>query len=342
MLKYVSRCSQGSEIMKVCQGVLKALTTLSENSQPTTQPNRTAASLLEFGKIDRGGEDMSRYGRSCQGILKCLTTLSDRLSMAPESRHLSSGFTAFSEYRHMRMDSGKCGGYPGVPHSTDRKMEGRVWKEGVKKGGKEKGKITSRDGLPTGNDRGEDVTLHGNTEGERDDIEEEEVGGLGRGGLSGEDTGLDSGTVGNSLVGVDALLELLATEEVAEELLDLGDTGRTSDKDDLVNLLLGNVGVLENLSNRVKSARESLLVQVLETSTGDVGVEVLTVEQRVDLNSGLGGVGESTLGTLASSSETAQGTGIARDVLLGLLCELLLEVVKEVGVEVLSTEMGTM
>jgi hypothetical protein len=126
--------------MKVCQGVLKALTTLSENSQPTTQPNRTAASLLEFGKIDRGGEDMSRYGRSCQGILKCLTTLSDRLSMAPESRHLSSGFTAFSEYRHMRMDSGKCGGYPGVPHSTDRKMEGRVWKEGVKKGGKEKGK----------------------------------------------------------------------------------------------------------------------------------------------------------------------------------------------------------
>ncbi|KAH6496965.1 hypothetical protein HBI55_093150 [Parastagonospora nodorum] len=68
----------------------------------------------------------------------------------------------------------------------------------------------------------------------------------------------------------------------------------------------------------VKSAGESLLVQVLETSTGDVGVEVLTVEQRVDLNSGLGGVGEGTLGTLASSSETTKGTGIAANVYVEL------------------------
>ncbi|KAH3940492.1 hypothetical protein HBI24_140720 [Parastagonospora nodorum] len=75
---------------------------------------------------------------------------------------------------------------------------------------------------------------------------------------------------------------------------------------------------IRNLSNRVKSAGESLLVQVLETSTGDVGVEVLTVEQRVDLNSGLGGVGEGTLGTLASSSETTKGTGIAANVYVEL------------------------
>lgn len=42
--------------------------------------------------------------------------------------------------------------------------------------------------LPTGNDRGEDVTLHGNTKGERDDIQKEEVGSLGGGGLAGENT----------------------------------------------------------------------------------------------------------------------------------------------------------
>ena len=199
--------------------------------------------------------------------------------------------------------------------------------------------LDGRDSLSAGDDGSEDVTLHGDTKGEGNDIEEEEVGGLGGGGLAGEDTGLDGGTVGNSLVGVNALLELLATEEVAEELLDLGDTGGTTNKDDLVNLVLGKGGVLENLGNGVQSASEGLLVQVLETSTGNVGVEVLTVEQRVDLNSGLGGVGESTLGTLASSSETAKGTGVAADVLLGLAGELLLEVVKEVGVEVLSTKM---
>jgi hypothetical protein len=176
---------------------------------------------------------------------------------------------------------------------------------------KEEGIITGRHGLTTGNNGSEDVALHGDTEGEGNNIEEEKVGSLGGGGLSGEDTSLDGGTVGNSLVGVDALLELLATKEVAEELLDLGNTGRATNKDNLVNLVLGNVGVLENLSNRVKGAGESLLVQVLETSTCDVGVEVLAVEQRVDLNSGLGGVRESTLGTLASGTETAQRAGIS-------------------------------
>jgi hypothetical protein len=173
---------------------------------------------------------------------------------------------------------------------------------------------TYRHSLATGNYGSKDVALHGDTEGQRDDIEKEEISGLGGGGLSREDTSLDGGTVGNSLVGVDALLELLAAEEVAEELLDLGDTGGATNENDLVNLLLGDVGVLENLSNRVKSARESLLVQVLETSTGDVGVEVLAIEKRVDLDRGLGGVGESTLGTLASSSETAQGAGITGDI----------------------------
>ena len=198
---------------------------------------------------------------------------------------------------------------------------------------------TYRDGLTAGDDGSEDVTLHGYTKGEGNDIEKEEVGGVGGGSLSGKDTGLDGGTVGNGLIGVDALLELLAVEVVAEELLDLGDTGGTTNKDDLVNLALVDGGILHDLGNGVEGTSESLLVQVLETSTGDVGVEVLTVEQRVDLNSGLGGVGESTLGTLASSSETAEGTGVAADVLLGLAGELLLEVIKEVSVEVLSSQM---
>ena len=199
--------------------------------------------------------------------------------------------------------------------------------------------LNSGDGLTTGNNGGEDVTLHGYTKGEGNDIEEEKVSGVGGGSLSGKDTGLDGGTVGNGLIGVDALLELLAVEVVAEELLDLGDTGGTTNKDDLVNLALVDGGILHDLGNGVEGTSESLLVQVLETSTGDVGVEVLTVEQRVDLNSGLGGVGESTLGTLASSSETAEGTGVAADVLLGLAGELLLEVIKEVSVEVLSSQM---
>ena len=172
--------------------------------------------------------------------------------------------------------------------------------------------------LSTGNDRGEDVALHGNTEGEGNDIEKEEIGSIGRGSLARENTGLNGSTVCNSLVGIDALLELLAVEKVTEELLDLGNTGGATNEYNLVNLGLVDVGILENLANRVKSASKSFLIQILETSTGDVCVEILTLEQRVNLDCGLGGVGERSLGTLAGSPETAQGAGISRDVYVGV------------------------
>lgn len=183
--------------------------------------------------------------------------------------------------------------------------------------------LDSRDGGTTGNDLSEDVALHGDTKGKGNNVEQEHVGGVGRGGLARKDTSLDSGTVGNSLIGVDALLELLATEEVAEELLNLGDTGRATNKDNLVNLALLDLSVLDDLLNGLDGTLEGLVVDVLETGTGDLGVEVLAIEERVDLDGGLGTVGESTLGTLASGSQTAEGTGVLGDVLLGLLRTLL-------------------
>ena len=144
----------------------------------------------------------------------------------------------------------------------------------------------------------------------------------------------------NGFVGVDALLELLAVEELGQELLDTGDTGGTTDQDDLVAGALLNGSILEDLGNGLESARESLGVELLETGTGDAHGEVLTIEERVDLNGGLGTAGEGTLGTLASSTETTEGTGIAAEVLLGLAGELLLAVLEQVGVEILTTQVG--
>ena len=180
--------------------------------------------------------------------------------------------------------------------------------------GREGSLLDSRDSLATGDDRGENVALHGDTKVERDDIQEKEIGGVGRGSLAREDTSLDSGTVGNGLIGVDALLELLAIEEVDEELLDLGDTGRTTDEDDLIDLALLETSILEDLGDGLKSASEGLGVEVLETGTGDLGVEILAVEEGVDLNSGLSTAGESTLGTLASSSQSPESTSITREI----------------------------
>jgi hypothetical protein len=60
-------------------------------------------------------------------------------------------------------------------------------------------------GLSTWDDRGKDITLHGNTEGQGNNVEKEEVGGVGRCGLARQDTCLNSGTVSNGFIGVDAL-----------------------------------------------------------------------------------------------------------------------------------------
>lgn len=59
----------------------------------------------------------------------------------------------------------------------------------------------------------------------------------------------------------------------------------------------------------------------------------------VDLDGGLGGVGQSSLGTLACGSETTHGTAVIRDVKLGLALELLLEVLEESSVEVRTSKM---
>ena len=139
---------------------------------------------------------------------------------------------------------------------------------------------------------------------------------------------MDSSTISNSLIGIDALLELLSVEEIAEELLYPRNTSGTTNKDDLIDLALIDISVLQHLLNRLDGSVERLSIEVLETSTGDVGGKVFTIEKRVDLNGGLCGIRKRTLGTLASSSETTQSTGVTRQVLLGLLLEFLLEMIE--------------
>ena len=158
------------------------------------------------------------------------------------------------------------------------------------------------DGGVTGDKDSHDTSSSLETEGERGDIEEEEVLDL-LASLASEDGGLDGSTIGNSLIRVDALVELLAVEKVLEERLDLGDTSGSSDKDNLVDEGLVHLSVAEALLNRLHALAEEVHVELLETSPGDRSGEVHTLEQRVELNGGLGGGGEGTLCALASSTE---------------------------------------
>ncbi|ROW17094.1 hypothetical protein VPNG_01039 [Cytospora leucostoma] len=170
------------------------------------------------------------------------------------------------------------------------------------------------DGGVAGDELGHHATSGLNTDGERRDIQKQDlVGGLGAG-VTRQDGGLDGGTVGNSLIGVDGLVGLLAVEVVGDQLLDTGDTGGTSDQDDLVDLRLVDLSVGQDTVNRLQGRAEEVLAQLLETSTGDGGVEVDTLEQGVDLDGGLGRRRQSALRTLASSAETTQSTGVGAQI----------------------------
>lgn len=146
------------------------------------------------------------------------------------------------------------------------------------------------------------LLLTGNTERQGADIKQQQVGSLGRGSLARQDTSLDSSTVCNGLVGVDVLLELLSAKEVAEQLLNLGDTCGATDQDNLVDLVLVDTRVLENLLDWLHGGAEEVFAESFEFGTCDGHVHVNTVNQRVDLDGSLRSVGQSALGSLTGGA----------------------------------------
>jgi len=138
--------------------------------------------------------------------------------------------------------------------------------------------LLGRDAGVAGNDNRHDTAHSLDTLGERGNIDEEEILDL-LGTLTGEDGSLDGSTVGDSLVGVDGSVELLSVEEVGEHLLDLGDSGGTTDKDDLVDLSLVDVGVLKDLLDGGHALAHVGNAKLLELSAGHGKVEVLTLKE---------------------------------------------------------------
>ncbi len=155
-------------------------------------------------------------------------------------------------------------------------------------GGEDLGLLGGDSGVAL-DERSHDTTSSLDTDGQWSDVEKQDLaGGLG-GGITGENGGLDSGTVGNSLIGVDGLVGLLAVEEVGDHLLDLGDTGGTTDQDDLVDGGLVNLSIAEDALDGFHGGTEEILAQLLETSTSDGSVEVDALIQGVDFDGGLSG-----------------------------------------------------
>jgi hypothetical protein len=195
------------------------------------------------------------------------------------------------------------------------------------------------DGGVSGNNDTHDTSDGLNTLGKRGDIEEEHV--LDSGGLSSvEDGSLDGGTVSDGLIGVNSLVKSLSTEEVGEHGLNLGDSSRSTDEDDLINLSLGNLRVLEDVLNWGHTFLEVSLAKFLELGSGESEREIFSSLEGLALNSGLMGSGESSLGLFTLGSKSSEGSHVISNVELGLLLEFVLAEDDKVVIEIFTTEMG--
>jgi hypothetical protein len=142
------------------------------------------------------------------------------------------------------------------------------------------------DGGVSVDDVGHNSTGGLDSHGKWGDIEEKKLGSL-LVSLSGKDGSLDSGTVGNSLIWVDGLVEDFTVEEVGEHSLNLWDSGGSSNKNDLMDLSFTKAGILQDVFNWWHTLSEEVHAEFLELGSGDVGVVILTLSKGLALNWGL-------------------------------------------------------
>jgi hypothetical protein len=103
---------------------------------------------------------------------------------------------------------------------------------------------------------------------------------------------------------VNAVVGLLAVEEVGNKFDDMWDTSGTNDQADFMDVRLVNLRVAEDLLNRFKSTAVKILAEIFETGTSETSVEIDIVKERVDFNGRLGSTSRGK-GTLASRRRTA-------------------------------------
>jgi len=200
--------------------------------------------------------------------------------------------------------------------------------------------LLARDGGVTLDNLGEDVTDQLQTEGQRGDIEQQHV--LARfTSITVEDGGLDGGTVGDSLIGVDGSARLLTVEEILDQFLHLGDTSGTTDKHDFGDVLLVDLGGLECGFDGEHGSLEVVEAEFFKLGTGESAGEVDTVHKGVDFDRGRGVAGQGTLGTFTLGAETTEGLVVTGQVGATVLTrELLDAVVHNSVIEIFTTQVG--
>lgn len=205
-------------------------------------------------------------------------------------------------------------------------------------GGREDLGLLGRDGGVSVDESGEDTAQSLDTEGQRGDIEQQDVGDVTR-----QDTSLNGSTDSDGLVRVDTLGRVSA-EQGLDGLNDSGHSAHTTDQDDVVDVVGLDTGVGKGLLTRLDGTVDERLDEGLELGPGHGQVDVLgSVGGGGDIrqgNVGLGGRRQLDLGSLSGLSDTLDSHSVLGQLdALGLL-ELGQQVIDDGNVKVFTTQVS--
>merc|ERR1712018_957161 len=116
--------------------------------------------------------------------------------------------------------------------------------------------------------------------------------------------------------------------------------GGATDKDNVVDGGFVKLGIPHCLLHWIEGALEKVRAELLESSSGDGRVEVDAIKEGVDLNAGLCGGREGSLGSLTGSPQPPEGSLVSSEVLLVLPLELLDKVIHHPVIKVLPAQMS--
>jgi len=191
-------------------------------------------------------------------------------------------------------------------------------------------RLSSGNNSVTRDQLGENSTSGLNTEGKGTDVNKDDIGSSFS---AREDTTLDSSTICDSLIRVDSLGGFLATKVFLEELLDLGNASGTTNKDDLseymrlvsalvankvgiylVDVLLLDVGVLQDLLDRFHGLPEEVHVKFFELGASKGLREVIAIFEALDFDASALLARQGPLGLLNLTLEFTKSAEVLADV----------------------------
>eukprot|EP00906_Rhabdomonas_costata_P012959 RCo018624 len=157
---------------------------------------------------------------------------------------------------------------------------------------------------------------------------------------SSQDGSLHGGTVCDRLVWVDASVQLLPAKEILQQGLDLGDTGGSPNKNDVVDLAGVQLSIFQYPLHRLKRFFEEVQVNLLKLGSRKLLREVQPIRKVFHLNASLRQAGELPLRLLTCSPQAGQGTLVLTQVSAVLCHQNLQELVHQSSVKVLATQVS--